>query len=241
MNRLEGKVVVVTGGARGVGYEICRRFSEENPQAIYSLDMNPGGYRHEVVHNVQLNICDREALAGFAQRVREEQGRCDVIINNAAITRDGMLHKMTEDNWDAVIEVNLKGTFNVTQALVPFLLEQKKGSIICISSGSGVYGNIGQTNYAATKAGLIGMVYTWAKELNLHGEEIRSNILAPDNVETEMAKSIPAKILEPLIERTPLKRMCKPIEVANTALFLASDEASFINGQVICVNGGLRL
>ena len=124
MNRLEGKVVVVTGGARGVGYEICRRFSEENPQAIYSLDMNPGGYRHEVVHNVQLNICDREALAGFAQRVREEQGRCDVIINNAAITRDGMLHKMTEDKWDAVIEVNLKGTFNVTQALVPFLLER---------------------------------------------------------------------------------------------------------------------
>ncbi len=241
MNRLEGKVIVVTGGARGVGYEICKRFAEENPKAIYSLDMTEGGYEHELVHNVVLNICDRDALADFAQRIREEQGQCDVIINNAAITRDGMLHKMTEEKWDAVIEVNLKGVFNVTQALVPFMLEQKKGSIICVSSGSGVYGNIGQTNYAATKAGMIGMVYTWAKELNLHGEEIRSNVLAPDNIETEMAKSIPEKILKPLIERTPLKRMCKPIEVANTALFLASDEASFINGQVICVNGGLRL
>lgn len=240
-NRLEGKVVVVTGGARGVGYEICKRFAEENPKAIYSIDMSEGGFENEKVIPVKLNICDREALAAFAQRVKEEQGHCDVIINNAAITRDGMLHKMTEDKWDAVIDVNLKGTFNVTQALVPMMLEQKKGSIICISSGSGVYGNIGQTNYAATKAGLIGMVYTWAKELNLHGEEIRSNVIAPDNIETEMAKSIPAKILEPLIARTPLKRMCKPIEVANTCLFIASDEASFINGQVICVNGGLRL
>ena len=163
MNRLEGKVIVVTGGARGVGYEICKRFAEENPKAIYSLDMTEGGYEHELVHNVVLNICDRDALADFAQRIREEQGQCDVIINNAAITRDGMLHKMTEEKWDAVIEVNLKGVFNVTQALVPFMLEQKKGSIICVSSGSGVYGNIGQTNYAATKAGMIGMVYTWRR------------------------------------------------------------------------------
>jgi 3-oxoacyl-[acyl-carrier protein] reductase len=241
MNRLEGKVVIITGGARGIGYEICRRFAEENPTVIYSLDVAEAGYQHETMRQVKLNITDRKATAAFGKQVREEFGRADVLINNAAITRDAMLYKMPEESWDAVIDVNLKGTFNVTQAIAPLMMEQKKGSIICISSGSGVYGNIGQTNYAASKAGLIGMVYTWAKELNLKGGEIRSNILAPDIVETEMAKSIPAKILEPFIERTPLKRMCKPIEVANTALFLASDESSFINGQVICVNGGLRL
>ena len=145
------------------------------------MDMNPGGYEHQLVHNVQLNICDRKALADFAQQLREEQGKCDVIINNAAITRDGMLHKLTEDKWDAVIEVNLKGTFNVIQALVPFLLEQKKGSIICVSSGSGVYGNIGQTNYAATKAGLIGMrrtnpAATAGKKLNWSGTSLEKSI-----------------------------------------------------------------
>ena len=241
MDRLKGKVVIITGGARGVGYTMCKRFVEENPTVIYSIDMAEGCYEHPLVKPVKLSITDREGLKAFAERVRSEYGRVDVLINNAAITRDAMLHKMTEEQWDAVIDVNLKGTFNMTQAVVPFMREQKIGCIISISSGSGVYGNIGQTNYSATKAGLIGMTYTWAKELNLHGEQIRCNVIAPDNIETEMAKSIPPKILEPLIARTPLKRMCQPIEVANTALFIASDEASFINGQLICVNGGLRL
>ncbi len=241
MNRLKDKVIIVTGGARGVGYEICKRFANEDPTRIYSLDIVDQGYEHELVKWVKVDITNRDEISEFVKTIKKEYNRVDVIINNAAITRDAMLYKMTEEQWDAVINVNLKGTFNITQAVAPFMLEQKKGSIICISSGSGVYGNIGQTNYAATKAGLIGMVYTWAKELNLKGGEIRSNILAPDNIETEMAKTIPAKILEPLITRTPLKRMCQPIEVANTALFLASDESSFINGQVICVNGGLRL
>jgi len=241
MDRLKGKVVVITGGARGVGYCMCERFAQENPEVIYSIDMADGGYAHPLVRPVKLSITDRTSLAAFALQVREEFGHVDVLVNNAAITRDSMLYKMTEEQWDAVIDVNLKGTFNITQALVPFMREQKKGCILSISSGSGVYGNIGQTNYAATKAGLIGMTYSWAKELNLHGEQIRCNVLAPDNIETEMAKTIPAKILDPLIARTPLGRMCQPIEVANTALFLASEEASFINGQVVCVNGGLRL
>ncbi|WP_369282820.1 SDR family oxidoreductase [Oscillibacter sp. GMB15532] len=241
MDRLKGKVVVITGGARGVGYCMCQRFAQENPEMIYSVDMAEGGYKHPLVRPVKLSITDRAALAAFALQVREEFGHVDVLINNAAITRDAMLYKMTEEQWDAVINVNLKGTFNITQALVLFMREQKTGCILSISSGSGVYGNIGQTNYAATKAGLIGMTYSWAKELNLHGEQIRCNVLAPDNIETEMAKTIPAKILDPLIARTPLRRMCQPVEVANTALFLASEEASFINGQVVCVNGGLRL
>ncbi len=241
MDRLKGKVIVITGGARGVGYCMCERFAQENPEIIYSVDMADGGYKHPLVRPVKLSITDRPALTDFARQIKAEFGHVDVLINNAAITRDSMLYKMTEEQWDAVIDVNLKGTFNITQALVPFMREQKTGCILSISSGSGVYGNIGQTNYAATKAGLIGMTYSWAKELNLHGEQIRCNVLAPDNIETEMAKTIPAKILDPLIARTPLKRMCQPIEVANTALFLASEEASFINGQVVCVNGGLRL
>ncbi|MDR1397096.1 MAG: SDR family oxidoreductase [Desulfarculales bacterium] len=241
MNRLKGKVIAVTGGARGVGYEICKRFSEENPEIIYSIDALPAAYSHAQVRPLQFSITDRPAIADFISRARREFGHIDVLINNAAVTRDAMLVKMTEEQWDTVIEVNLKGAFNMTQAVAPLMLEQKKGSIISVSSGSGVYGNIGQTNYAATKAGLIGMTYSWAKELNLKGGEIRCNVLAPDNIETEMAQSIPAGILEPLIARTPFKRMCRPYEVANTALFLASDESSFINGQVICVNGGLRL
>ena len=241
MDRLKGKVVVITGGARGVGYEMCKRFSEENPAIIYSVDTTPNGYEHEKVRPVELNITDRDAIEKFYEQIREEFGRVDVLINNAAITRDAFLIKMTEEQWDAVINVNLKGVFNMTQFAARIMVERKEGCIICISSGSGVYGNIGQTNYSATKAGMIGMVYSWAKELNLKGGAIRCNVLAPDNIETEMAKSIPAKILDPLIARTPLKRMCQPIEVANTALFLASDEASFINGQVVCVNGGLRL
>ncbi len=241
MDRLKGKVVVITGGARGVGYEMCKRFSEENPAIIYSVDTTPNGYEHEKVRPVELNITDRDAIEKFYEQIREEFGRVDVLINNAAITRDAFLIKMTEEQWDAVINVNLKGVFNMTQFAARMMVERKEGCIICISSGSGVYGNIGQTNYSATKAGMIGMVYSWAKELNLKGGAIRCNVLAPDNIETEMAKSIPAKILDPLIARTPLKRMCQPIEVANTALFLASDEASFINGQVVCVNGGLRL
>lgn len=241
MNRLENKVIIVTGGAKGVGFEICKRFALENPKVVYSIDMVEEGYNHELVKHIKLDITNREQIAEFVELVKKEYNRVDVLINNAGIVKDGMLVKLTEDKWDAVIDVNLKGTFNMTQAIAPFMLEQKKGSIICVSSGSGVCGNIGQTNYSATKAGMIGMVYTWAKELNMKGGEIRSNVLAPDNIETEMAKNIPAKILEPLIARTPLKRMCQPIEVANTALFLASDESSFINGQVICVNGGLRL
>ncbi len=241
MKRLKDKVIIVTGGARGVGYEICKRFAEEDPARIYSLDVVEQGYSHKLVQYVKVDITNRAEISEFIKTIKQDYNRVDVLINNAAITRDSMLYKMTEEQWDSVINVNLKGTFNITQAVVPFMLEQKRGSIICVSSGSGVYGNIGQTNYAATKAGMIGMVYTWAKELNLKGGEIRCNVLAPDNIETEMAKTIPAKILDPLIARTPLKRMCKPIEVANTALFLASDEASFINGQVICVNGGLRL
>ena len=242
MDRLKGKVCVVTGGAQGVGYETVKRFAEENPERIYSIDMNKGGYEHPLVTHVKLNICDRAGCEALAARIQQECGHCDVLVNNASITRDAMLWKMTDEQWDAVINVNLKGTFLITQALIPMFREQKRGSIMCISSGSGIYGNIGQTNYAATKAGMIGMIYTWAKELNMkEGCEIRCNVVAPDNIETPMAKTIPEKILKPMLARTPFHRMCQPIEVANTCLFLASDEASFINHQVIGVNGGLEL
>ena len=123
MDRLKGKIVIITGGARGVGYCMCKRFAEENPAVIYSIDMADGGYDHPLVRPVKLSITDRPALAKFAGQVQEEFGRVDVLINNAAITRDAMLYKMTEDQWDAVINVNLKGTFNMTQAVVPFMRE----------------------------------------------------------------------------------------------------------------------
>ena len=138
MDRLKGKVCVVTGGAQGVGYETVKRFAEENPERIYSIDMNEGGYEHPLVTHVKLNICDRAGCEALAARIQQECGHCDVLVNNASITRDAMLWKMTDEQWDAVINVNLKGTFLITQALIPMFREQKRGSIMCISSGSGI-------------------------------------------------------------------------------------------------------
>jgi len=167
--------------------------------------------------------------------------KIDVLVNNAGITRDALIQKMTEDMWDTVIDVNLKGVFNLTQAVAPIMMENGKGSIVSISSVVGVYGNVGQTNYAATKAGVIGMTYTWAKEFTRKGAAVRSNAIAPGYVETEMMATVPDKVLQPIREKTPLGRLGKPQEIANAVLFLASDESSYINGHVLEVTGGLRL
>lgn len=170
-----------------------------------------------------------------------EAKQIDVLVNNAGVTRDGLIEKTTEANWDFVVDINLKGTFNVTQAVVPFMKEVGKGSIVNLSSVVGEYGNIGQTNYAATKAGVIGMTYTWAKEFTRKGENIRTNVVAPGYVNTEMVQSVPEKIIDRLKEQNPMKRLAEPIEIANAVAFLASDEASFVNGHVLSVNGGMRI
>ncbi|MCM3664022.1 beta-ketoacyl-ACP reductase [Mesobacillus subterraneus] len=241
MNRMEGKVAIVTGGARGIGRQIVETFAQEGARLIYSLDMGTGEYELPNVRQVQLNVTNRDQVAKFVEEVKNELGTIDVLVNNAGITRDALIQKMTEDMWEAVINVNLKGVFNLTQAVAPIMMENGKGSIVSISSVVGVYGNVGQTNYAATKAGVIGMTYTWAKEFTRKGAAVRSNAIAPGYVETEMMATVPDKVLQPIREKTPLGRLGKPQEIANAVLFLASDESSYVNGHVLEVTGGLRL
>jgi 3-oxoacyl-[acyl-carrier protein] reductase len=241
MNRMEGKIAIVTGGARGIGRQIVETFAHEGAKLVFSLDMGAGEYELPNVRHVELNVTNRDQVAKFVEEVKNEFGTIDVLVNNAGITRDALIQKMTEDMWDAVIDVNLKGVFNLTQAVAPIMMENGKGSIVSISSVVGVYGNVGQTNYAATKAGVIGMTYTWAKEFTRKGAAVRSNAIAPGYVETEMMATVPDKVLQPIREKTPLGRLGKPQEIANAVLFLASDESSYVNGHVLEVTGGLRL
>ena len=241
MKRMEGKVAIVTGGARGIGRQIVDTFVKEGAKKVISVDMAMGQSESECVKDVVLNVTDRESIARFVEEVKDEFGQVDVLVNNAGITRDALVNKLDEDDWNLVIDVNLKGVFNLTQAIVPMMLEKGKGSIVNISSVVGVYGNIGQTNYAATKAGVIGMSYTWAKEFTRKGAAIRTNVIAPGYIQTEMMETVPEKVLQPIRQKTPLQRLGTPQEIANAVLFLASDESSFVNGHVLEVTGGLRL
>lgn len=241
MKRMEGKVAIVTGGARGIGKQIVDTFVKEGAKKVISVDMAMGQSESECVKDVVLNVTDRESIARFVEEVKDEFGQVDVLVNNAGITRDALVNKLEEDDWNLVIDVNLKGVFNLTQAIVPMMLEKGKGSIVNISSVVGVYGNIGQTNYAATKAGVIGMSYTWAKEFTRKGAAIRTNVIAPGYIQTEMMETVPEKVLQPIRQKTPLQRLGTPQEIANAVLFLASDESSFVNGHVLEVTGGLRL
>ena len=241
MKRMEGKVAIVTGGARGIGKQIVDTFVKEGAKKVISVDMAMGQSKSECVKDVVLNVTDRESIKRFVEEVKDEFGQVDVLVNNAGITRDALVNKLEEDDWNLVIDVNLKGVFNLTQAIVPMMLEKGKGSIVNISSVVGVYGNIGQTNYAATKAGVIGMSYTWAKEFTRKGAAIRTNVIAPGYIQTEMMETVPEKVLQPIRQKTPLQRLGTPQEIANAVLFLASDESSFVNGHVLEVTGGLRL
>ncbi len=240
MKRLEGKVAIVTGGAQGIGQCISETFAREGAMVI-AVDMSDLTYTCENVTGYKLNVTKRADIEQFITDTVNKYGHIDVLVNNAGITRDALVNKMTEDMWDVVIDVNLKGVFNLTQAVAPVMLEQKTGSIINIASVVGEYGNVGQSNYAATKAGVIALAKTWAKEFARKGEAIRVNSVAPGYVNTEMMKTVPDKVLDPIRAKTMLGRLGEPQEIANAVLFLASDEASFITGHNLSVNGGLRL
>ncbi|MCA0384250.1 MAG: beta-ketoacyl-ACP reductase [Firmicutes bacterium] len=240
MKRLEGKVAVVTGGAQGIGQCICETFAREGAKVI-AVDMSDLAYSCENVEGYKLNVTKRSDIEQFITDTVNKYGHIDILVNNAGITRDALIGKMTEEMWDLVIDVNLKGVFNLTQAVAPVMLEQKYGSIVNIASVVGEYGNVGQSNYAATKAGVIGLAKTWAKEFSRKGENIRVNSVAPGYVNTEMMKTVPDKVLDPIKAKTMLGRLGEPQEIANAVLFLASDEASFITGHNLSVNGGLRL
>ena len=206
---------------------------------VYSCDMEMATYEQENVKHLIMNITDREGIKNIVAEIKEKYGRIDVLVNNAGITKDSLMGRMTEEQWDAVINVNLKGVFNVTQAVAPLMTSNRSGSIITMSSVVGLYGNIGQTNYAATKAGVIAMTQTWSKELARKGAKIRANCIAPGFITTPMTKDLPEKIIEGMREKTPLGRMGEPEDIANAVLFLASEESSFITGHTLAVTGGL--
>ena len=239
MNRLEGKVVLVTGSARGIGRAIVEKLAAHGAKMVISCDMGETSYEQaNVVHKI-LNVTDREAIKTFVDEVEKEYGKIEVLVNNAGITKDGLLMRMSEDQWDAVIDVNLKGVFNMTQAVSKSMLKARKGSIINMASVVGLHGNPGQTNYAATKGGVIAMSKTWAKEFG--SRSVRSNCIAPGFIQTPMTDILPEDVIKGMLDATPLGRLGKVEDIANAVLFLASDESSFITGEVLSVAGGLML
>lgn len=239
--RMKDKVAIVTGGSRGIGRAICEAFAREGAKMVIAANVNIREFEQDNIEGYSVNVTDRDAVAKFVEDTVKKYGRIDVLVNNAGVTGDALIQKMTEEMWDKVININLKGVFNLTQAVAPIMLEQGEGNIINISSVVGEYGNIGQTNYAATKAGVIGMTKSWAKEFARKGAKIRVNSIAPGFINTEMMKTVPDKVLDPIREKTMLGRLGEPEEIGSAALFLASDESSFITGHNLSVNGGLRL
>ncbi|HBT59933.1 MAG TPA: beta-ketoacyl-ACP reductase [Acholeplasmataceae bacterium] len=238
--KLENKVAVVTGGAKGIGMEIAKAFAKEGAIVI-AADMGDLAYAEKNVFGYKLNVTDSEGCKVFFDEIVSKYGKIDILVNNAGITKDAMTRKMTDEQWDAVINVNLKGVFNLTRYVGPQMEAQGSGSIINISSVVGLFGNIGQANYAATKAGVIGLTMTWAKEFARKGAQVRVNAIAPGYVMTDILKTVPQELLDGFAKLTMLGRLGQPEEVAKVALFLASDDASYITGQTISVNGGMRL
>ena len=242
-NRLKDKVAIITGAAKGIGFSTAQRFAQEGAIAILA-DMNLEFVKAAAaqIPNAQayaMNVTDRASIQAVVDQVMQKHGRIDILINNAGITQDARLVKMTEAQFDAVIDVNLKGVFNCTQLIVPHMLEAGSGSIVNASSVVGIYGNFGQTNYSATKFGVIGFTKTWARELGPKG--IRVNAVCPGFIATEMVKAMPENILQDIERRSWLGRLGTPEEIANVYLFLASNEASFINGVALEVSGGISL
>ncbi|MBO7326515.1 MAG: 3-oxoacyl-ACP reductase FabG [Clostridia bacterium] len=238
--RLEGKVAIVTGAAKGLGGEMAQTFAREGARVI-AADMMPLTYECENVEFYQLNVTDGEACKGLFEYAKEKFGKIDILVYNAGITRDAMTRKMTDEQWDLVVDINLKGIFNLVRYVGPFMEEIGGGSIINISSVVGEYGNIGQANYAATKAGVIGLTKTWAKEFARKGVPVRVNAIAPGYIMTDMMKTVPEDLLKTFAGLTMLGRLGQPEEIAKAALFLASDDASYVTGHVLSVNGGMRL
>lgn len=234
--RLENKTALVTGAAKGLGESIVRRFVSEGAQVI-AVDMMPLTYQLEGVKGYELDVTDRQAVSAFVSGLN----KVDILVNNAGITRDALLQKMTDDMWDKVIDVNLNGVYNLTKHVGPLMMKEGQGSIISIASVVGEFGNVGQSNYAATKSALYGLSKTWAKEFSRKGANIRVNTISPGYIMTDILKTVPQELLDKFASMTMLGRLGQPEEIANAALFLASDESSYITGHNLSANGGMRL
>ena len=238
--RLDKKVAIVTGAAKGLGAAMAQLFASEGAKVV-AADMMELTYSQDNVEFYQLNVTDGDACKALTDYVVEKYGKIDVLVNNAGITRDALTTKMTDEMWDLVIDVDLKGVFNLTRYVGPVMEANGGGSIISISSVVGEFGNIGQINYSAAKAGVIGMTKTWAKEFARKGVPVRVNCIAPGYTMTDILKTVPQELLDKFAAMTMLGRLGQPEEIAKAALFLASDDASYITGQTLSVNGGMRL
>ncbi len=237
---LKEKTAVVTGSENGIGKAIVSSFLENGAEVI-GLDLQAEDGRVLGYEYRRADVSDMGACEDVISRIYAEHEKIDILVNCAGITRDAMTRKMTEEQFDEVVAVNLKGVWNVTRLVGPKMQAEHGGSIINISSVVGIYGNIGQVNYAATKAGVIGMTKTWAKEFALKDGNVRVNAVAPGYTLTDMLKTVPQELLDRFAGQTMLGRLAKPEEIAAAVLFLASDMSSYITGEVLNVNGGMRL
>ena len=243
---LEGKTALITGAARGIGKEIALAFAREGANIAFTdLELNEAAMETSNALNalgvkVQAYASDAssfEAAHAVVDEVVKDFGRIDILVNNAGITRDTLLMRMSEQQWDVVMQVNLKSAFNFTHAVTPVMMKQRGGSIISLSSVVGINGNAGQANYAASKAGIIALMKSVAKELG--GRNIRANAIAPGFIMTDMTKALSEETLKQFVSMIPMRRGGEPEEVAKVALFLASDLSSYVSGQVIQVNGAM--
>ena len=245
--RLTDKVSIITGAGQGIGRATALKFAAEGAK-VAVCDINLAAVEETVAElqamgreaaGWRVDVTDKESIARMVQGVMVKWGRIDTLVNNAGIVQDAQLKKMTDEQFDSVIDVNLKGVYNCTKAVVDIMLQQHCGCILNASSIVGLHGNFGQTNYAASKFAVIGMMKTWARELGKKG--IRANAICPGFIETPILKSMPHKVVQMMEEKVPMGRLGRPEEIANTYAWLASDEASYINGAVIEVSGGVTL
>ncbi len=245
---LTGKIALVTGAGRGIGCAAAKKLgqhgayvylnyngSKEAAEAAAAEIIQNGG----MAETVQCNVADFQACAKMIETIIKKSGKLDILVNNAGITKDGLLMKMSEEDYDRVLDVNLKGTFNTIRHASRYLLKQRSGRIINITSVSGILGNAGQANYSASKAGVIGLTKSTARELASRG--ILVNAIAPGYVQTEMTENLPDKVKEQMLAQIPLGRAAAPEEIADTVLFLASDMSSYLTGQVISADGGMAM
>jgi len=245
--KLTDKICIVTGAAQGIGLATALKFALEGATVVV-CDIHAEAVDAAVAQCVAaggraeghvVDVTRREQVDAMVQAVKASHGRIDVLVNNAGITKDARLQKMTEAQFDAVIDVNLRGVFHCAQAVADTMVAQGRGVILNASSVVGIYGNFGQTNYAASKFGVIGFTKTWSRELGPKG--VRVNAVAPGFIETPILSTIPDKVLDHMRDQVPLKRLGRPEEIANVYAFLASDEASYVNGAVLEVSGGMTV
>ncbi len=244
--QIEGKIAFVTGASRGIGRSIALTLAEAGADVAINYAGNAAAAEEVAVEIrkmgrraliLQGDVSQTEAAAAMLDAVVAEFGRCDILVNNAGITRDGLLMRMKEEDWDAVLNTNLKGVYNCTKAAIKYMMKQKSGKIVNIASVVGIMGNAGQANYAAAKAGCIGFTKSVAKEVASRG--ITVNAVAPGLIATDMTSVLPEKVVEEMAAGIPLKRAGQPVDVAKAVLFLVSDDAAYITGQTLNVDGGM--